>query len=218
MLEDLSEAGWPPPWDAAGVDAVLDTLAAVHATTPDPDLVPIDSRGIAFLDGWRRIEADPEPVVALGLFDADWVTRHGPLLHDIAMQAPVGGESLLHLDVRSDNLCLRDGRAVLIDRNWASIGNPAFDIAAWLPSLHAEGGPPELLPNGASFAAMLAGFFAYQAARPPIPEAPHVRPMQLMQARFALPWAVRALGLPPPNRSFLPCTAPASYLAPATRC
>jgi thiamine kinase-like enzyme len=49
---------------------------------------------------------------------------------------------LLHFDVRSDNLCFRDGRALLIDWNLACIGNPVVDVAAWLPSLHAEGVRP----------------------------------------------------------------------------
>ena len=81
------------------------------------------------------------------------------------------------------------------------MGNPLADVAAWLPSLHAEGGPAtdEILPDGAAeLAALLAGYFAAHAERPPIPEAPHVRPLQLMQARKALPWAAGALGLPPP--------------------
>ena len=33
---------------------------------------------------------------------------------------------------------------------------------------------------------------------PDTPEAPHVRPLQRKQARTTLPWAARALGLPPP--------------------
>ena len=107
----------------------------------------------------------------------------------------------LHFDVRSDNICFRDGRAVLVDWNFACLGNPIADVAAWLPSLHAEGGPQpeEVLPEeAAELAALLAGYFSAQAARPPIPEAPHVRTLQLRQARTALPWAARALGLPPP--------------------
>lgn len=200
-LEDLSEGSWPPPWDRAAVDAVLASLDELHATPPSGDLVPLDSRGIAFLDGWEAIARDPEPVLALGLFDADWLDRYGPRLHEAAQQAPIGGDALLHVDVRSDNLCLRDGRAILVDWNWASIGDPAFDVAAWLPSLHAEGGPmpEEIMPDGAAFAAMLAGFFAERAAQPAIPEAPHVRPLQRMQAATALPWAARALGLPRPT-------------------
>ena len=52
------------------------------------------------------------------------------------------GEAFLHLDVRSDNICIADGRAVLVDWNWASLGNPRVDLAFWLPSLSHEGGPP----------------------------------------------------------------------------
>jgi len=91
---------------------------------------------------------------------------------------------------------------VLIDWNFACLGNPMADVAAWLPSLHAEGGPApdEILPDGAAeFAALLAGYFAAHAGRPEISEAPHVRTLQLSQARTALPWAARALGLPPPR-------------------
>src|SRR5205823_2619368 len=36
VLEDLSEAEWPPPWRPGRVDAVLRTLDEVHAT-PAPD-------------------------------------------------------------------------------------------------------------------------------------------------------------------------------------
>jgi aminoglycoside phosphotransferase (APT) family kinase protein len=108
----------------------------------------------------------------------------------------------MHFDVRSDNLCIRDGRAILVDWNFACVGNPLADVACWLPSLHAEGGPApdEILSEGAAeLAALLAGYFASHAARPEIPEAPHVRTLQLRQARTALPWAARALGLPPPG-------------------
>ena len=104
--------------------------------------------------------------------------------------------------MRSDNLCIRDGRAVLIDWNFACLGNPAADVAAWLPSLHAEGGPApdEILPEGAAeLAALLAGYFCARAGLPSIPQAPHARPLQLAQSRTSLPWAARLLDLPPPS-------------------
>jgi hypothetical protein len=47
----------------------------------------------------------------------------------------------------------------------------------------------------------MSGFFAARAGLPPIPTAPHVREVQLAQLRTALPWAARALGLPPPPAS-----------------
>src|SRR5436853_7675884 len=33
VIEDLSDATWPPPWSTEGVDAVLQALADVQATT-----------------------------------------------------------------------------------------------------------------------------------------------------------------------------------------
>jgi aminoglycoside phosphotransferase (APT) family kinase protein len=131
--------------------------------------------------------------------------RFLPELKEAAAAADVGGDRLLHLDVRSDNVCLREGVAILVDWNWACVGDPLFEVAAWLPSLHAEGGPSpeEVLAPGTpgldAFAALLAGYFCAHAVKPPIPEAPHVRPLQLAQARTALPWAARALGLSQPG-------------------
>jgi hypothetical protein len=90
---------------------------------------------------------------------------------------------------------------VIIDWNHAAVGNRLLDRAFWLPSLHDEGGPPpdELLPNAAALAAWVAGYFCARAGDPVIPDAVHVRPLQVRQARTALPWAARALGLPPPD-------------------
>jgi hypothetical protein len=86
----------------------------------------------------------------------------------------------------------------VIDWNHAGIANPDLDLAFWLPSLNAEGGPlPEaILSNAPALAAWVAGFFCARAGGAPIPEAPHVRPLQVQQSRTALPWAARALGLP----------------------
>jgi hypothetical protein len=44
-------------------------------------------------------------------------------------------------------------------------------------------------------AAVLAGFFASRAGLPPPPTAPGVRAFQFAQARVAIPWALRELGL-----------------------
>ena len=88
---------------------------------------------------------------------------------------------------------------LVIDWNFTCRGNGLLDLAFWLPSLHAEGGPePErALPDAPGWAALIAEFFACRAGLPTIPTAPRVREVQLAQLRTALPWAVRALGLPP---------------------
>ena len=202
-LEDISGATWPPPWDTARIDAVLATLASVH-TTPPPDGVPPATESQFGQDGWPDVAADPEHFLSLGLCSPDWLLDQLPTLAAAASAAEIEGASLLHFDVRSDNLCLRDGRVMLVDWNSACVGNALLDTASWLPSLAAEGGPaphvilPDETPGLPAIASLLAGYFCARAGLPPIPQAPHARPLQLMQSRTALPWAARLLDLPPP--------------------
>ena len=107
----------------------------------------------------------------------------------------------MHCDVRSDNLCFVRDRVVLVDWNWVCRGNSIVDIAAWLPSLHLEGGPlPDtILPGHLHLAALISGYFAARAGLPVGQASARIRALQLAQLRVALPWVVRALGLPPPE-------------------
>lgn len=131
------------------------------------------------------LAADPEPFLALGLCSRDWLLGHLPTLSATAATAGIDGTPLLHFDVRSDNLCVRDGRVVLVDWNSARVGNALLDTASWLPSLEAEGGPaphvihPDETPELPAIASLLAGSFCARAGLPSIPEAPHARPLQL---------------------------------------
>ena len=152
------------------------------------------------LEGRQASGDDPEPLLSTGACSRDWLERALPELLRASEEVELDGHDLLHLDVRSDNLCLRDGRAVIVDWNLAHVGNPLLDIVAWLPSLKLEGGPDpwELVPDSQGFAALLAGFFASRAGLPPPLTAPRVREFQRRQAEIALPWAARELGLPPP--------------------
>ena len=202
VLEDLSQGHWPPPWPPGAVDAVLSTLERVHGTRPPAYLERLADQREGLTDGWATVAVDPEPFLSLGVCSREWLQASLPVLDDASQSAPIDGSDLLHLDVRSDNICLRDGRTVLVDWNWACVGNGLVDAAAWAPSLHLEGGPApdELIPGcPPSFAAMLAGFFGSRAGLPPPPTAPLVRDVQLRQLRVALPWAARLLGLPKPS-------------------
>jgi hypothetical protein len=201
VLEDLSAAHWPPPWRDGDVQAVLDALDELHALTPPPGLKHPqevdDLRG-----GWPAVAADPEPFLSLGLASRDWLEANLPTLLDAAGRAELDGDSLVHLDIRSDNLCLRDGRCLIVDWNWAARGNPQLDLAFWLPSLRLEGGPePEAAGPGtpAELAALCAGFFACLAGLPEPSAAHNLRWVQRAQLEVALPWAARALGLSPPR-------------------
>lgn len=197
VLEDLSEAHWPPAWRPGDVGAVRAAMAAISAHSPD-HIPPIDPS--TFQTGWQTVAAAPAPFLSLGLVSAQWLSHALPSLIAATLSVDLSGDALLHCDLRSDNLCLRDGKALLIDWNYACLGNPDFDIAFWLPSLATEGGglPESILPEAPGLAALVSGFFACRAGLPLIPQAPRVRHIQQAQLSAALPWAIRALGLPTP--------------------
>jgi hypothetical protein len=201
VLEDLSDGRWPPPWDRGSIEAVLATLAAIAATPAQGVAPPIGDERDRFVGGWAEIMREPEPFLSLDVCSRGWLAQCWRSLREAAEGAPIDGDALIHFDIRSDNICLTERGAVIVDWNQACIANPDLDLAAWLPSLRLEGGPEpdELLPDAGEFAALLAGFFGSRAGLPPPSTAPHVRPLQLAQLRVALPWAARELGLPPPG-------------------
>ena len=197
VLEDLSDAEWPPPWSRSGIESVLTSLDGLHRTVPPKEIDKLDAiRSIVV--GWPDIAADPEPLLSTGLCAPMWLEEALPALLQASESARLDGGELLHFDVRSDNLCLRDGRALFFDWNLARVGNGDFDVAFWLPSLALEGGPPpwEVLPDAGLLAAAVAGFFAVRAGLPPPPTAPTVRDFQRAQAEVALAWTARELELP----------------------
>ena len=197
-IADLSDAHWPPPWAPGQIDAVRAALDELHATPP-PDLSPIAAER-EWLNGWELVAVDSEPLLSTGLCSPPWLKVALPSLLETGRTCVLAGEAFLHLDVRSDNLCVQEGRAVLVDWNLAHVGNPLLDMVGWLPSLKLEGGPDpwDLVPDSQGFAALLAGYFASRAGLPPPATAPRVREFQRRQAEIALPWAARELGLPPP--------------------
>jgi hypothetical protein len=201
LLEDLTAAHWPPPWPDGSIALVLAALEKVAATWPPHGVPSVEIYREEVLGGWGLVEQDPGPFLSFDLCSAAWLAEALPALREAAETAPIDGESLLHFDVRSDNIALLEQRAVLVDWNWACIGNPLLDRAAWAPSLHVEGGPPpeELVPDcPPGFPTLLAGFWAARIGLPPPPgAAPGLRDLQLAQLGVVLPWAVRALGLPP---------------------
>jgi hypothetical protein len=194
ILEDLlPDARWPPPWHPGDVEAVLATLREVAAARVEGELPRLAEDTWV---GWPEIARDPAPLLSTGVASAKWLERALPALLEAEERTPFDGDSLVHGDVRSDNLCFRDGRAILLDWNHARLGNPAFDVAFWLPSLVLEHGPAPDEFGVDEFAAAVAGFFAARAGLPPPEGAPRVRGFQRAQLEIALPWTCRVLGLP----------------------
>ena len=193
VLEDLRHGHWPPPWRDGDITRVLDTISAVAATHV-PSLPTFSTLWGGSLDMWARVDVDA--VAALG-FDRDEIARLAEAGRAIESSASFDGDHLVHVDLRSDNLCLLEDRVVLVDWNNACRGQEGFDAVGWAPSLALEGGPQpwDLIPDPAlHHVAFLTGYFARNAPLPTIPHAPRVRPFQLAQLQVCVPWMARVLG------------------------
>jgi Phosphotransferase enzyme family len=138
-------------------------------------------------------------------------------LHDALTPNPVAdaqsaaetlaGSTLLHCDVRSDNLLVTAAGVVFVDWPHACVGAPVFDLVAWAPSVELEGGPPpeELLAlsvTGASsdrdavapLVAAFGGFLVRHSLQPSPPGLPTLRAFQAAQGAVALAWVRRLMG------------------------
>jgi aminoglycoside phosphotransferase (APT) family kinase protein len=100
----------------------------------------------------------------------------------------VRGDTLVHLDVRADNLLLTPDRVLVVDWPWAAVGAPWLDLVAMLPSVAMQGGPApddvwraHPLNRGVdadrvdAFIAALAGLFVHDSLLPPPPGIPTLR-------------------------------------------
>lgn len=196
VFEDVE--GWSPaqPWLPAELDRVLQALHALSAAlTPSPIAAARASEKFAQgFRGWQWLRAAP-PV---GL--DPWAARHLDTLVALEDTAPaaVDGATLLHLDIRADNLLLTPQRVVVVDWPWACIGASWVDLVGFAPSVAMQGGPlpDDLLarsptaraadPAGLTAAvAALAGFFTWHALQPLPPGLPTVRAFQAAQATVA---------------------------------
>lgn len=194
-IEDLSGADWNVRWDDARVQAVLDAVAAIAASAPPPETPAVRESYAEMWTRWHTVAADPVPFLSTGVRDEDWLARSLPAILEAVEAAPVDGGALCHFDIRSDNMCFREGKAILVDWNWCSRANADVDLVAWLPSLSVEGGPPpwEVLPDAGPLVAWVAGVWAAVAGLPPPETAPNVRALQRRQLAVALDWVDREL-------------------------
>jgi Phosphotransferase enzyme family len=196
VLEDLSDAEWTWAWDSARVDAVVTAIEQISLAPLPPNTPTIRAAHPDLFGRWNDVERDPQPFLSLELRNRAWLERHLPTIVSAAKSAPVDGDALCHFDIRSDNICFRNGNCVLVDWNWALQATARLDLVGWLPSLAAEGGPMpwELLPAlDLGVVALLSGVWASVAGLPPPPTAPHVRGVQRRQLAVVLDWLDRQL-------------------------
>jgi aminoglycoside phosphotransferase (APT) family kinase protein len=200
--------GEPPaqPWTPASAATVVDALAelAESATPcPVPGLTTVADRLADDLAEWSSLAADPPA-------DLDpWERSHLAWLAGAAERLTASGElagdTLVHLDVRADNLLVTpDGGVVVVDWPWAARGAAWVDTVLFALDAAVHGGvDPEALVAGAPLVAKadpsaltdlvlgLGGMWAAAMRRPDPPGLPTVRAFQRRFHDAALAWGRR---------------------------
>ena len=202
VFEDIE--GRPPaqPWVARELDRVIDALNALSADlTPSPvaasEIGDISSFGPLVGGNWIRLRFDDPPEVD------PWVRRHLDRLIEAEERVldVSRGETLLHLDLRGDNMLLTDGGVMIVDWPHARVGAAWIDAVGFAPSLSMEGGPePEELiarldatratnPDHLTLGIIeIAGFFTHQGSLPPVEGLSGLREFQEAQGAVARRW------------------------------
>lgn len=185
----------PPGTDMA---AVIAAVTASQLAAPGlPDAVAVMA---GWLHGWKEIAAGNSPA-SLSPWEA--ANLDGLMIAERAWMSCASGPTLVHGDLRSDNILMTDKSAVLIDWNHACKGPRWIDLASLIPQLILAGHRPEdaerhfaSLPAWRSaspaavtgFIAALAGYWRRSSLKPPPPGIPHVRGYQEKAARAAVQW------------------------------
>jgi aminoglycoside phosphotransferase (APT) family kinase protein len=204
VFEDIPGREPSLPWRDDELRRVLAALADLSAAlTPAPlEAEPFSDRFREMLQGWGLL-------VDAGAQDLDpWAQAR--LLELSALEADWGeaaaGETLVHSDVRADNVLLTADRVVFVDWPHASLGAPWLELLCFLPSVAMQGGPKPWeifdvhpVSRGSppehvnAVLAALAGFFVYGAVQTPPPGLPTLREFQRAQGVEALAWLRRRL-------------------------
>lgn len=208
VFEDVEGRSPAEPWRPEELDRSLGALAALAGLlTPSPlprtTVGGVDGWSIIAGGHWRKL-VEERPARLDG-----WSLRHLDRLAELEAGAPeaAAGDTLLHLDLRADNLILTPDRVVVVDWPHARVGAPWVDLLFFAPSVAMQGGPPpeELLsrypparhaaPDAiTAVVCAIAGFFVGEGLRPAPPGLPTLRAFQIAQGEVARSWLSRRTG------------------------
>jgi hypothetical protein len=200
VLDDVDGRHPTQPWRSAEIErvvAALDRLAG--ALTPAPIPVPaVGERYASAFTGWREL-ARSSSVKGLDRWSSARLDDLAAL--EATWAAHAAGDTLLHTDVRADNLLLTDEAVVLVDWPWACRGAAVVDLLAFAPSVAMQGGPElsDLLAMSAAGRAAdrhavaalvcaVAGYLTCQSLRPAPAGLPTLREFQAAQGDITRRW------------------------------
>ena len=203
VLEEVEGACPALPWTpqaAAPVLAAVARFAALATPCPVPGLRPIAEVVADELSRWPLVLTDPPA-------DLDpWELAHRDRLLGVpdrlTARGGLLGDTLVHLDLRADNLLLTpSGDVVLLDWPWACTGPAWVDTVLLAVDMAANGGlDPVALVAGSDvvqaadpadltdFLAGMAGMWAVSMRRPAPPGLPTIRAFQRRFHDTTLAW------------------------------
>jgi aminoglycoside phosphotransferase (APT) family kinase protein len=229
LFEDIDGIMPAQPWRPAELARVLAAIADLAAAlTAAPLAAPtVADVHAASHTGWRKLAAEHQAARDQAARDQaardqaarDEAPRNQPARDQPALDPwahahlarlaelesgwadAAQGTSLVHSDLRSDNILLTADRVVFVDWPWACRAVPWYDLVGMLPSVTLAGGPPpgEILATHpvtrdadpqavTAVVAALAGYFIYESRQPSPPGLPTVRAFQAAQGKVALDW------------------------------
>ncbi len=208
VLEDLDGANPDLPWRDDQLDRVLQALTTTAAAlTPSPIAAPPGGTP-GGTDHWRILAEHRLQLTRFPEMDR-WVLDHLDLLVQLeeSSRAAASGNTLVHSDLRADNIVLTDERVFFVDWPHARIAAPWLDLVWFLPSVAMQGGPSPnrlfwkhpLAQNAnhdqvTAALAAFAGFMLHGAAQLPPPGLPTLRSFQLAQGQQAVQWLQQMTG------------------------
>lgn len=202
-IEHVEHTTPPRPWSEDDLDRVVAMLEVTAAAlTPPPAglaLVPLAEEVADWPAYWERVRLQD---LGRGLYLPGFA-EHLDEAASLARLAPTvaGGDTVVHTDVRDDNILLaEDGRVLLCDWNWPVLGAAWFDlvallIGAWGDGLDADAVlarsplardvPPEHVD---AVIALHAGYFLLMQAQRVPPTSPFLRTAQRVNAEVSWGW------------------------------
>lgn len=193
------------PWRTADLHRCVEMTEEMARTlTPVPEGLAVDDIAAelaAWPAYWDQLQAAPPDVAGF--------EEHAAEAAGLAagFGEVAGGSTLVHTDIRDDNLLLAaDGRTLLCDWNWPVRG------AAWLDTLFLLIGPRgdglevdavlagspllrDVAPEAVdSVLALVTGYFLLSAGQPVPPTSPHIRDAQRWQGQVCWDWLAERRG------------------------
>jgi aminoglycoside phosphotransferase (APT) family kinase protein len=204
LIYEIVEGKHPDlPWNDDELDFVLSELAELSSSLtpcPHPEVFTnLAERDQDTFTGWRRFFYERSTMSRL---EDPWVEKNFEALVQLETNwaAASKGTSLVHTDLRADQILITDSKAVFLDWPHAKIGASWIDFLFMFPSIVLQKGPSmsALVQRSplahvskadlSSVGAALAGFFLWNSLQPPPPRLTTLREFQRKQGNVVVRW------------------------------